>query len=366
MNKEFSPIENFSFQTQEEEKNIPTKEFLKSIVEREDFFTALRTLKEGGHLEAQVFDVQEKYKETLELAHFLTDQDWEYMTMIHLYSPELLTHCVETYTLVRSKIENIKLGDLTLAQIIEKEAGSLDTFYRASILHDIGKTTIPESVLNYSVEDGDWQTLAHCDPKQQDEFRKLIRQDAVSFQEFDFVKYFSEYDFNQESTTPARSFLSENEIKELERRGISPDLTFREIRELHEVGTRQILQDAGLPIEALIAGQHHNYKNEPYHYPLTSQNLGIAVDLADLLHIGDVHNALTSSRSYIKEPFTQIGAYYILYKDTEKGKIKNKELVALWIQNGLEQDQSTPVSEKEREKVELLQQFVQKHSPDAQ
>lgn len=365
MSKESAPTENLVFEEKEEEKTAETFLRAKSLVENNDFFKALHCLEEEGLLAQQVLNTQMKYTESLENADFLTSKDWEYLTIISLYSPELLTHCVETYQLIRSKIENISIGSGTLAEIIQTETGTLDTFYRATILHDIGKTAIPESVLNHTVEPGDWQTLAHCDPEQKDVFKELVQQDALTFQEFDFVEYLSEYDLNQDSTTPARTFLSENEIGELEQKGISPDLTLREIRELHEINTRQILQDAGLQIEALIAGQHHNYNNEPYHYPTSSQSLGIAVDLSDLLHIGDVQEALTSTRPYINEPFTHIGAYYILYKDAEKGKIKNKELVALWIQNGLEQEQFDTNSEKELEKIEQLKLFVQKYNPNS-
>lgn len=295
--------------------------YARTIIKNNDFGEASRILAEEDLLTPEVLRTKEEYANELENADFMTSRDWELLTMIDLYSPELAVHCIETYEIVRSRIDQIHIGSETIAEAISGEV-SMDEFYRACLLHDIGKTLIPEAILNNTLEPGEWET-----------------------------------------TISANQVFPEEDINELERRGISADRTFREIIELHELASKQLLEDEGLSIEGEIAGQHHNYRHAEYQYPTSSQTIGIGANLSDLLHLADEEQALMSKRSY-KPSFSHTTVLDILVQDAEKGAI-NKELTALWVQNELTEDDPTSNTPDDDQKRQHIYSFIEQYRPKA-
>lgn len=342
-------------------------EYAKDIINEHDFKEASRRLSEEGLLHEQVILVREKFKVELEDADFLSERDWELLSMINLYSEELSTHCVETYQLVRSKIEHILLGSETIAQTIINENTSLGEFFRACLLHDIGKTTIPASVLNYALAPGDWQALAYAlfkEPPDENVLEHVGFQKGTKLDREKAISLLMDGAVNPITALPVRELLTEEEITELEQRGFSADQTLREILEFHEQASQEILENENLPTEAFIASQHHNYRREKYRYPISSQTIGITADLADLLRLADEEQALRSERPY-KRAFSQITAFDILAKDAEKGAI-NKELTALWIQHDLEKGLLVAESDIDAEKLKHIESFVLEYCPKTQ
>jgi hypothetical protein len=348
--------ENHSPQTQEA--------YARSIVHESDFVEAITHLRNEGVLQEQILLTKEKYQKALESAEFLTEKDWELLTFITLYSPELATHSVETYQLVRSKIEHIFLGSETIAQSILKENASLDEFYRACILHDIGKTHIPESVLNYILQPGDWHALINIltDETLKHNIREYLGiERGTHMEQHELISHLMDSNIDPITVLPVRRLLTEEQLSELERRGISRDLTLRQVHKLHEPASQKILELEGFPTEARIAGQHHNYNKETYHFPISSQTVGINADLADLLHLADGEQAMLSERAY-KPAFSRLEAFKYLIKDAKKGAV-NKELTALWVQHDIEKGLVVPVSEKDEEVLKYINAFLEEYLP---
>jgi response regulator RpfG family c-di-GMP phosphodiesterase len=343
------------------------EQYARTILCESDFKQASTRLAEEGLLVEQVARTQEKFKHELEDATFLNERDWELLSMITIYSEDLATHSVETYQLVRSKIEHILIGSETIAQTIIAENVSLGEFFRACLLHDIGKTAIPSSVLNYALAPGDWQALANAifkDPPDAKVLERLGLQSDVPLNKEQAMTLLMDSAVNPITTLSVHELLTPVEIIALEKKGFSSDQTLREILEFHEQSSQKILENEGLYTEAFIASQHHNYRREKYRYPISSQTIGLSADLTDLLRLADEEQALRSERPY-KQAFSQITAFDILVKDAEKGAI-NKEMTALWIQNDLEKGFLVPESEEDADALKRITAFVLENCPKTQ
>ncbi len=361
MNNEF-----YSYNEDEQKEIVEQELIARNIVKSGDFTETFNKLREENLLTQQTERVKELYKKQLETANFLTEKDWELLTFIDLYSPDLTTHCIETYQLAHSKIEQIHIGSETLAQLINKESVSTEEFYRACLLHDIGKTLIPESILNRVSLPGDWLAISRMspdDPLREEVFERLELDNSNDVEDITITSRMKKLDLYPNNTVPIRELISEDEAIELERRGISSDRTFREVIEMHELASQEILNDSGLNIEAAIAGQHHNYRREDYHFPINSQTIAITADLSDLLHLADVEQSLLSKRPY-KKPFSHMKAFEILINDAERGTI-NKKITALWVENGL-QKEPTPIDSEENTKmITHIQLFLNQYCPES-
>ena len=377
MNKEVFPIDQapsiveqgFSVEEQENHEDRLAKSYLRDL----EFPDALHCLREEGLMPRQVLQMKECYGESLESAEFMTENDWEYLTMIYLYSPELATHSVETYKLIRSKIERIHIGTETIADRIEKEAGSLDEFYRAALFHDIGKLDIPESVMNHVVHRGDWHALTHAgsDPEHTHTVYSDTGELVSVTKDFDPEKFMSDYDSNKSSNEPARSILPPEKIAELIKRGISPELTLRQIFNLHEESTRKTLNGLGLHAEADIAGQVHNYQKEERTTPTSSDTIAVSTDAVAIkkiiLHIGDAYQALRSDQRDYKQPHSQLATDSILVQDAKKGPL-SKFITALWIQEEMDkllEETTTSEDPGGQKKFKEIEEFVRTNLPDS-
>jgi len=376
MNKETFPVDQAPSIVEQgfsvEEQEVREDRLAKSYVRDLEFPDALRCLREEGLMPQQVLQMKECYGDPLESAEFMTENDWEYLTMIFLYSPELATHSIETYKLIRSKIERIHIGTETIADRIEKEAGSLDEFYRAALFHDIGKLDIPESVMNHVVQPGDWHalTLAGYGPEQEHTVYSDSGEHVTVTKDFDPEKFMSEYDLNKSSNAPASSILPPEKIAELIKKGISPELTLRQIFNLHEESTRKTLNGLGLHAEADIAGQVHNYQKEELSTPTSSGTIAVSTDAVAIekiiLHIGDAQEALRSSERGYKKPHSQLATASILVKDARKAPF-DEFITAHWIQldmNELEETM-TPENPEEQEKLKEIKEFIRTAIPDS-
>jgi len=342
--------------------------YARSVVRANTFGEAFAQLHEQSVLQEQVHATKEKYQKALETADFLTEKDWELITMIELYAPELTTHSIETYTLARSKVEHIFLhGGLNLEQSIRNEKVSLEEFYRACILHDIGKTLIPEPILNYTLEPGDWYGVLNKTPDSN--LERNIKEhlgidESRDMERHELIALLMDSNFDPITALPAQKLLPQEHLDELKKRGIAvEENTLKEILKLHEPESQRILEEEGYHTEALIAGQHHNYNKEEYRFPISSQTIGLNADLAEILHLADGEQAMLSERSY-KPAFSRIQAFTYLMKDAEKGAI-NKELTALWIQHDIEKGLVKPENENDALLLGRIMQFVEENTHTA-
>lgn len=375
MNKEMFPIEQGPQISKE--RQVSDEEKARAYVRDLNFLEALDCLHKEGLLSQEVLRTKETYGESMEAASFMTEEDWEYLTIISLYSPELATHSVETYRLIHSKIGRIHIGSETIAEIIEKEAGSLDVFYRAALFHDIGKLNIPESVMNHVVRPGNWYALMYAtsNPEQLHSIYNDNGELIPVTKDFDAVAFMSDYDFNKSSNKPASSILPPEKIAELIKRGISPELTLRQIWSLHEEGTQKNLEGVGLHEEAEIAGQVHGYHTDEHNTPTSSETIAVSADVAAIqkiiLQLGDSQEALRSNERGYKKSHSQLATAGILAQDAEKAvedteRTHLKKLItALWlavdvneIKEEIKKESESKMSAQETKEFEELKDFI--------
>ena len=316
----------------EQLESVSEEELARGIIQSNDFQRSSKELEQEGILAGQVTRVMELYGDSLEGSEFLTGRDWELLTMIELYSPDLSVHSIETYLLVRSKIETIYIGSETVAQVIEKERVSLDEFYRACLLHDIGKLHIPEDILDNTLTKDDWVDYIYKELHDNPSDVVLERLGLSGDEKMDDVNIaaiLEENNLSPRSILPIRSVLAAEQIENLEERGVSANLTFKEVCDSHEISSQETLESEGLHTEALIAGQHHNYQHRPYVFPVSSKTVGVGADLSELLHLADVEQSLTSKRSY-KSSFSHLDVLHLLIENIERESV-DKGMAALWM-----------------------------------
>lgn len=83
--------------------------------------------------------------------HFLEEKDWESAVALELFHSETFAHSVRTYCIAKEKVEKRLSRDIVLKDIFAREGVSLEQFYRTCLFHDIGKTAIPQEIIQNTV-----------------------------------------------------------------------------------------------------------------------------------------------------------------------------------------------------------------------
>ena len=303
-----------------------------------DYAQIIGSLNEIGLLEEQTERVYTKFRDNLEHSSFIGENELEMLAVVDLYSEVLSEHSVSTYEIAKNKVNRLKLGDNTLIEIIQSEDVDLDEFYRACLFHDIGKITLTHAVHDNKIDRSSWLTLAR-DHGFGDKLEQGHTPDAV---------------------IPIHLILEEEELVELEERGISRDATFREIIQTHESASRNILHSLGFVKEAIIAGQHHNYNNEELVYPISSQSIGVSAHMSDLIHLADVESALGSNRAYLRE-WSHLSILKQLIDHAEKGMVSSKILTALWVEDEIASVEDAGDGNNDSDLLQDINEFIKSY-----
>ncbi len=197
------------------------------------------------------------------------------------------------------------------------------TLYIAGLLHDIGKRIIREIIHDQRTK-REWATLAN-QVTGQEIFHPLAIQSVHDggLGDAELDDYFHEIGQDPIDIVPLKYAFPQEVTEKLHQRGISPELTFRQAIELHEVGTYYLLRHyPGMEQLAEIAAWHHNFKNVPVEqeaYPAASTALRIAVN--QCLHLADMFEALVSGFRSYKGRFHPLVALPIVAREAEKHSI---------------------------------------------
>lgn len=327
----------------EREYSSPPREHLETLDIRElqsliRQGTAYPDLYEHLHTERTMEPVIKHLKEVhdpnLESLDFLNERDWDLIAFLELFDPHLLEHSLKTYEIAKHKVEKELLHGVILARAFEREGVRLDQFYRTCLFHDIGKVTIPYEVLNVVTTPQDELILLE---KLVNTTRNATARELIHLDPYDSHIYTVEelnvllhtYNLRPFNVLPARTLLPPHALETLIHAGFSPDEPFARIIEHHEAMSETILQKEGFPLEASLAGHHHNYRHERIPYRITLESLQISIDIADIIRLADTEQALGSTRSY-KHAFSKLSILETLVHDAEAGRI-GKEITYLWI-----------------------------------
>lgn len=277
------------------------------------------------------------YTYALDKITFLTEKDKEMFTILDLYDIETARHCIETYRIARNKMEVEVLPGMTLEYFLQKEEGiSLEQFYRACLFHDIGKVEVPRQVIQHEMGDSAMLGCLHRIYHDLYINKKIPKSLGLKENPTDtaLAEALEIHRIRPIYLVPAREILSEKEITDLEHLGFSGDETLMEMIMKHEQKSGDILKEAGLPVEAYLAAHHHNYNREPLQYPTTVDALHISVDLADILHMADVTEAVSSLGRKYRKAFSIPKTMRTIIEHVEDGKI-SPFTAYLWLTDDL-------------------------------
>ncbi len=300
-----------------------------------NYIKIIDSLRREGLLDKERERVRHAY--ALDKIPFLTKKDDEMFTILDLYDAETAKHCLETYKIAQEKMEVEILPGMTIKRLLQEGDGiSLEQFYRACLFHDIGKVEIPRLVIQHEMGDGAMLGCLH-----------RVYHDLYVSQKIPKSLGLTENPTNAALTealeihrvrpiylVPAREVLSEEGLTELKCFGFSGDETLMAIIMEHERVSGNILKAAGFPIEAELAAHHHNYNREPLQYPTAIDALHISVDFADILHMADVTEAVSSLGRKYRKVFSMPKTMRTIVEHVEDGKI-SPFMAYLWLTDEL-------------------------------
>ncbi|MFZ1654988.1 MAG: hypothetical protein WBO92_03415 [Candidatus Moraniibacteriota bacterium] len=305
----------------------------------------LEQLKKQELLDEAVDRVKGLYEaEMREMKDDFGEDCWELLAVLELFDPETAQHCISTYEVARKKVKKVLWNGVVLAETFQQEQVDLTQFYRTCLLHDIGKIEVPHAVLVNRVPDEHCADILfdHRDdilvPRLKEKFgENFVLPESIHDGPALLQYLYTSLHIRPQEITPIKLLLEhplDDEIKEqLAHCGCSPDDTLLHIMRTHDAYSERILTALGYPIEGEIAGAHHHHPNGDKKYQITIGTMRVSIDLADIIHLADVENAMLSKRHY-KEGGTPLKALQVLALHTKQGLIQDY-IAYLWIADEL-------------------------------
>jgi HD-GYP domain-containing protein (c-di-GMP phosphodiesterase class II) len=346
----------------------------KSLTPNDLRFThILGRLREDELLESEVERVKKVYGESLgEFGNELEPDVWELFTVLELFDPETAQHCIDTYQIAKGKVESTLFNGVILADWFKREGVDTHKFYVSCLLHDIGKVEVPHSVVVNKISDEECASLLYAekDSTLLPALRAHFHDDSYELPpEITSGEALSAYFYNTlhirpKAITPVRLLLGsmspedEAEIaQQLAHCGHTLDDTLLDIMSTHDRYSHDILHESGHEIEAKLAGSHHS--NKEHAYTITIGTLRVSVDLADIIHLADVENALMSTR-YYKEGETPLYTLKVLAIHAKQGKVPSY-ITYLWIADTLHKMQNSfdLTDESEKANYTFIENFLE-------
>lgn len=273
-----------------------------------DYDAARNAIIHEDLLPCEVARISEYYGGRLEGATWMTPEDWEMLAVLNCYDERTAEHCVNTYVLAKNKAEEIKISGWSIADLISKEGVLLEQFYRSCLFHDIGKCSIPRSLLNNTLRDAEWNERLDSEifEKHNTKILELITQ-KIGGDPFpeggreELPKYLSAHHERAMHFVPIADVVEGEDLDRIMKTfpDIDPDTnTLADIIAKHESESGRILIANGRIIEGALAAEHHNREHRISRYPITSDTLHVSATWAEVLKLADVTQALSAARSY--------------------------------------------------------------------
>jgi HD-GYP domain-containing protein (c-di-GMP phosphodiesterase class II) len=337
------------------------------------FSHIVESLKQSNLLDSEIERVKRIFLEELDdFGQELKPDVWEMLTVMELFDPETARHCVDTYHIARHKVEDRLFNGMVLINSFKDEGVSPDAFFTSCLLHDIGKVEVPYAVVGNNVSDEECSQLLFENietvlvPSLQKHLNNPSYKlpDTIDSGHSLLAYLYDELHIRPKEITPMRLLLGEmppekeTEITEqLSHCGCTLDDTLLHIMHTHDQYSRRILTEAGRPIEAVLAGAHHVNKGRTY--TITVGTIQVSVDLADIIHLADTEQAMTSARHY-KSEHTPLQALKILALHAKQGAV-DAYISYLWIADTLiKKGRETRLDSSEQETYAFIADFLDK------
>jgi response regulator RpfG family c-di-GMP phosphodiesterase len=330
-------------------------------------FKIIEKLKQQNLLDQEVLRAKALFGD--ELKSFGDDFDkncWEMLAVLNLFDEETATHCVNTFLIAKSKVEKTLWNGIILADEFKRENVKLSEFYRACVFHDIGKIEVPHSVLVNQATDEMCVKLLF---ENQEEIlipmltEKLGGGEVMpSFaSEGDLFNYLSnELRVRPQALTPVKLLLDKpipkEVIHQLNHCGCSVNDSLLKIMQTHDHYSKNILKELNFNVEGELAGAHHTHRNDDTRYNITIGTLKVTIDLADIVHLADVENAILSKRHYKPEK-TSLEVLKILSNHSQQGLI-GEDVAYIWIADEIHTINKEGVEDKDKDNFNFVKSFL--------
>jgi len=273
----------------------------------------------------------------------MSEKDWDLLTILRLFDKETFEHSINSFVILKNKIESLSAEAKKYKKELESELGDLGVIYRACLFHDIGKIKIPKFILKNSLSDREWALRFYRIIKKQKNkicftTKKYFKKNNI-FKFIDKIAYAKSPDeilriFQTKNIRPVQVVslkygINKKELKRLRKEyGIEGDISLADLMSLHEKESYTILNKLGYKKEALIAGSHGEQRNTNGFKTNLSPTMN---DINNLIYLADVQEALGSERYYHKAlPLSEILLIFI--SKVDEGLI-DEPLLRFWIED---------------------------------
>ncbi len=356
-------------------------------------YKTIRSLFGEERLQARVAEMKELYaQEFPDDGLFIpAEQDWEMLAILHDHDADTGKHSVDTYKIARDKINRpLRLSSntddvfpLTFRQMFAEENVPVDRFLRACLLHDIGKLAMPPALLTNHIHDDICAEIlfAHeadlaepirralelktTDPLPQDAKSLLDALDAKGLRPQSILPI--KFLLAEEDVEQMRDVLHQLQIKAHGTlRHLTIDDSLLTVLRTHEAYSERMLKSAGLSLEAILAGSHHSRTRQPQEkiengvsYKIALGTLQVTINIADLIHLSDVTEALLSERSY-KGAMTPLATLAKLVEHAERGLV-DPFVTYLWVADDMVryEEKNLPETEADVEQKKKIETFLE-------
>ncbi len=349
-----------------DENNIEETEqthHAREIARQGNFAEIKIQLNEEGLLVNEIKRVRETFTEVFADLEFLTYQDIEMFTILELYDHDLALHSIETYNIAKAKVEKRLEFDIVLVDLFAKEGVTDEQFFRACLLHDIGKVEVPNFILNNTIHNDEMQHQLEYLVFNKHDNTTIHKLDELAGEhieiknESELETFLDEHHVRSVHLVPIKALVSEVELSILQNRGIDPEASLMDIIATHEEFSRVILERAGLPVESALAGSHHNYHGQGSDYAVSIEALQLSVAIEETIRIADITEALTATRSY-KKNFSRPKVFKIILDKVKSHEIK-PIMAYIWLTDDIKALESNEPDNFTVEDLSILEEVKQ-------
>ncbi len=320
-----------------------SEKMARKICEQGDFQKILIDLNKKHLFEKEIHRVKSQYHEKLSRIDFLNRIDWELLTILELFDIRTFDHSLDTLFTMMKKIERPLENGLTFLDMLSQEKIDLVRFFRATLFHDIGKIAVPKFLLNSHFTDQHWAQAFIQLPRS--EKKSIIKKYRLPIPEElrcnpeAVMEFLLQNRIRAAKFVPVKRIFSKEQLKELEKRNMPTDASLVEIMEIHEEESERILSISGYPVEAYLAGNHHNYRLNENPAKKSARKENSPTDIvgtiaSDLIHLADIRSALRNERPYhSQKPRIKVMAF--MMDDAERGVV-DEYITYLWIKDNMQ------------------------------
>lgn len=308
-----------------------------------------------GELEqADIEAVRTRFKELpSEVKELISDEEAHYLALLNKKFDLYFNHSLEVARIAHREYDEFK--DDLAAEGITKE-----TFFRAALLHDVGKVGVPDCVLKGSFTDTYFREQFYSNLEADPDFiRAQLAKDGKNLDTMS-DKDFMHLDL-RDYVSLQQCFRDNPEaIDEIQRYGLDPYTeSFMDAIRRHEQYSRDIISESNIPDRervADLAGAHHQYKEHGEEGAnVTKEVLRVSVVASELLHLADVHQAMIQRRRYADRSNSPVDALYFILEETKAGAF-HEPVVKRWMRVML--PPAAEVSEDNWRQYEELREFI--------